>query len=73
MSQALEMSVRNGPAMMQLTRTLGPYSWAKATVRLLSPPLAAEYAVSRGVGLTAAVEETLMIEPPSAWFMRYPP
>lgn len=35
------MSVRKGPAMMQLTRTAGPKAWAKATVMALSPALAA--------------------------------
>ena len=40
--QLLLMSVWNGPAMMQLTRTFGPYSCANATVNIFSPALAAE-------------------------------
>ena len=33
---------KNGPAMMALTRTLGPYSRANARVRALRPAFAAE-------------------------------
>ncbi len=35
------MSVRNGPAMMQLTRTVGPNALAKPSVNVFSPALAA--------------------------------
>ena len=41
MSQAAVTSVMNGPAMMQLTRTVGPKAWAKPTVSAFSPALAA--------------------------------
>jgi hypothetical protein len=41
MSQAFEMSVRNGPAMMQFTRTVGPKALAKPSVRAFRPALAA--------------------------------
>src|SRR3954469_4728014 len=41
MSHAFEMSVRNGPAMMQFTRTFGPSAFAKPSVSALSPAFAA--------------------------------
>lgn len=37
----VEMSVKNGPATMQLARTLGPKVTASDMVRLLRPALAA--------------------------------
>ena len=40
--QDLEMSVRNGPAEIALTRTLGPYSWAMDRVMALRAALAPE-------------------------------
>jgi hypothetical protein len=43
MSQALEMSVRNGPGMIAFMRTAGPYFWARPTVVALSPALAMAY------------------------------
>src|SRR5215470_2453992 len=69
---ALEMSVRNGPAWMQFTRTLGPKACAKAMVRAFRPALAAAYGVSTGVGRTAAMLLTLMIEPPAPAAIRVP-
>ncbi len=41
MSHALEMSVRNGPAMIVFTRTSGPYSNANERVSAFSPAFAA--------------------------------
>src|SRR4051794_9057946 len=64
-SQALLMSVRNGPGMMQFTRTLGPNARAMPTVMALRPALAVAYGSSVGVGWPAATLLTLMIEPPS--------
>ena len=69
-SHALEMSVKNGPAMIVLTRTFGPYAWANPTVRTSSPDLAAAYGSSPAVGRMAATLLTLMIEPPSPSAMR---
>src|SRR5207245_5953664 len=69
---AFEMSVRNGPAIIQFTRTLGPYACAKAMVKALRPALAAPYGVSIGVGRTAAMLLMLMIEPPAPPAMRLP-
>src|SRR3954453_10344872 len=43
MSQALLMSVRNGPGINVLTRTVGPKASASPSVSALSPALAAEY------------------------------
>ena len=40
-SHALEMSVRNGPAMMQFTRTFGPNACANASVSAFRPAFAA--------------------------------
>ena len=40
-SHALEMSVRKGPAMIVLTRTVGPKALAKPSVSVFSPALAA--------------------------------
>ena len=40
--QALEMSVKNGPAEMALTRTFGPYSRASETVIAFRAALAPE-------------------------------
>src|SRR5262249_49572207 len=68
----LLISVWNGPHMMQLTRTLGPYSLASATVRIFSPALAEAYGAVSGSGRIAAVEETLIIEPPSPAAIREP-
>src|SRR5438034_5100604 len=72
MSQAFEMSVRNGPGWMQLTRTFGPNAWAKPTVMALMPALAAEYGIVFGVGRDADVLDTMMIEPPSPAAIRAP-
>ena len=41
--QLREMSVQNGPAMIALTRTVGPNSIAGERVTMLSAPLAAAY------------------------------
>src|SRR5258708_15243591 len=71
-SDALAMSVRKGPAMMQLTRTLGPKACANASVSALRPAFAAAYGVSSGVGRIAAMLLTLMIDPPSPAAMRVP-
>ena len=64
---------RNGPAMMQFTRTFGPKACAKAIGHRVQPGL------RRGVrGLTSASAgsrrccDTLMIEPPSPAAMRVP-
>ena len=40
-SQALEMSVRNGPTMIPFDRTVGPNVTAKPTVSVFRPALAA--------------------------------
>ena len=64
MSHAVEMSVKNGPAMIVLTRTCGPYAWANPTVRTSSADLAAAYGSSTAVGRMAATLLTLMIDPP---------
>ena len=50
---------------MQLTRTFGPNALARPSVRVLSPALAAAYGRYSGSGRIAAIEETLMIAPPS--------
>lgn len=59
-----EMSVKKGPATMQLARTLGPKATARAMVKLFKPALAAAYGISMALGLIEAVEETLMMLPP---------
>src|SRR5262249_11162821 len=72
MSHAFEMSVRNGPATMQFTRTFGPYANANERVIELSPAFAAPYGSDVGDGFNDAVLEILMIEPPSPFAMRLP-
>src|SRR5713101_5505304 len=71
-AQTLLTSVRNGPDMMQLTRTFGPYSCANAIVIALSPAFAAEYGAVVREGRTAAVEEILTMAPPSPAAIREP-
>src|ERR1700712_1837626 len=66
------MSVRNGPAEMVLTRTVGPYSRANAVVSALSPAFAAAYGPNRGCGIRAPDDDTLMTEPPPAATIRGP-
>jgi hypothetical protein len=41
MSQALEISVKNGPAAIPLTRTFGPKAKAKERVNAFKPDFAA--------------------------------
>ena len=60
--QALLISVRNEPGMMQLTRTCGPKVWANPMVIAFSPALAAVYGITSGVGWMAAMLEMLMID-----------
>src|SRR3954468_21249659 len=72
MSHAFEMSVKNGPATMQFTRTRGPYANANQPVIELRPAFAAPYGSDVGDGFSDAVLETLMIEPPSPFAMRLP-
>src|SRR3954451_1291235 len=72
MSHALEMSVRNGPAMMQLTRTFGPSAFANPSVIALSAALAAAYGRYSGCGRIAPTDEMFTIDPPSPSAMRSP-
>src|SRR4029077_112117 len=72
MSHPFDMSVRNGPATMQLTRTFGPYANANDRVIELSPAFAAPYGSDVGDGFSDAVLEMLMIEPPSPFAIRLP-
>src|SRR5215813_2620896 len=51
--------------MMQLTRTLGPYSFANAAVIAFSPALAAEYGAVVAEGRIDETDDTLIIAPPS--------
>ena len=55
--------------MMQLTRTFGPYSFAKAAVIAFSPALAAEYGAVVAEGRIEETDETLMIAPPAPAFI----
>ena len=65
-----EMSVRNGPAEIVLTRTFGPYSRANDTVIALSAAFAEPYGTTCGNAMRPPDEETLMMAPPSAAAMR---
>src|SRR5262245_42646865 len=65
MSHAFEMSVKKGPATMQLTRTFGPYANANERVIALRPAFAAPYGSDVRLGFIDAVLLTLISEQPS--------
>ena len=66
------ISVRKGPAINVLTRTVGPNAFASPSVNALSPALAAAYGSMSGAGRSDPVELTLMIDPPPAATIRSP-
>ena len=66
------MSVRNGPGINVLTRTVGPKASASPSVSALSPALAAEYGSCSGRGRRDPLELTLMIDPPPSATIRSP-
>ena len=66
------MSVRNGPGINVLTRTVGPKASASPSVNALSPALAAEYGSCSGRGRRDPLELTLMIDPPPSATIRSP-
>src|SRR5882757_2179556 len=71
-SHALLTSVRNGPGINVLTRTVGPNARASPSVNALSPALAAEYGSCSGLGRRDPLELTLMIDPPPSATIRSP-
>jgi hypothetical protein len=72
MSQAWLMSAKNAPGWIVLTRMLGPNASANPSVSALSPAFAAAYGSISGRGRIAAMELTLMIEPPPVATIRSP-
>src|SRR5262249_59488313 len=72
MSQALLMSVRNGPGINVLTRTVGPKASANPSVSALSAALAAEYGSCSGRGRRDPLDLPLMMGPPPAAPIRSP-
>src|SRR3546814_9102980 len=70
--QASAMSVRNGPAEIVFTRTVGPNSLENAVVSAFRAALEAAYVPKSGSGQSAPDDDTLMIEPPSPATMRWP-
>src|ERR1700730_5041664 len=67
-----EMSVRNGPHWIVLTRTEGPRARAKPSVSALSPALAAAYGRTVPSGRIEATDEMLTTTPPSPETIRSP-
>src|SRR3546814_20951088 len=63
--QASAMSVRNGPAEIVFTRTVGPNSLENAVVSAFRAALEAAYVPKSGPGPGAPADAALMIEPPS--------
>ena len=55
---------KNGPGVMQFTRTLGANAFANEMVRLFNPALAVPYGTSVGLGRREAVLDTIMMLPP---------
>src|ERR1700759_4321408 len=65
-------SVRNGPAINVLTRTVGPSARAKPSVIALSPAFADAYGMMSGAGRSDPAVLTLMIDPPPVATIRSP-
>ena len=66
------MSVRNGPGISVLTRTVGPNAKASPSVMAFRPAFDAAYGMNDGCGRSEPWVLTLMIEPPPAATIRSP-